>query len=107
MPVTSNKRIERILKNCFWEYAFTPEDILHMADGDDWEEKRFLFEKILANSTQMLDAMKIFRPEDLEKLLDSYVVPRFNHDYLARRKNIVEFCFFDKPLTVRELQWIV
>ena len=97
---------ERLLRDCFWEYDFSAEDIGRIVESGSFKEKLFLFEKILANSTDLLLDLQIFDKEELRRLLDSYSVPSFNHDYLKRRKNIVEYFFFDEPLDIEELKWI-
>ena len=49
--------------------------------------------------------MLLFPKAELEQLAADYEVPQFNQAYIARRKNMVDFYFFDKPLTVNDLKW--
>ncbi|MCK5914698.1 MAG: hypothetical protein KAG92_01050 [Deltaproteobacteria bacterium] len=98
-------KYELLIDDCFWDYNFTDKDIDRIATSDDLKQKRFLFEKILANSTWLLKDLKIFPKDQLEQLLSDYVAPNFNYDYLARRKDIVEFHFFGKELSIEELKW--
>jgi len=109
MDMTTCKTIdyERLTKECFWEYSFSHADIDRFVCGGDAGEKSFLFEKILSSSTDLLNDMELFDFKDLQMLVENYQVPRFNHDYLSRRKNIVEYYFFDKPLEVQELKWMI
>jgi len=97
----------QIIKDCFWEYDFSSDDILAMAQSSDFREQQFLFEKILLNSTRLLKSMEIFARKDFEKLLSAYRVPAFNSDYIVRRKSMLEYYFLDKPLLVNELKWAV
>ncbi len=97
---------ERIKKDCFWDYNFSDEEIIKLATSNDIKEKSFLFQKILLNSTAFLSDLKIFKKDDLIDLINSYKVPKFNHDYIFRRKNMAEVYFLDKPLLVDELKWI-
>jgi len=96
---------ERILKDCIWEYNFTIEDIKKLAIGTT-REKSFLFQKILLNSTSLFSSLKIFNENDLRILIEKYKVPAFNHDYIFKRKNMAEVYFLNKPLAIRELQWV-
>ena len=98
-------KYQQLLNDCFWEYNFSPEEIDMIIKSEDFQKNRFLFAKILANSTQLLKDLKLFPKERLLSLLESYIVPRFNHEFLARRKNIVEFHFFRQPLNIEELKW--
>jgi len=99
-------QIKNILKDCFWEYNFNENDIISLAKSQDRQEQMFLFTKILENAKELLKSMKIFDESDLKRLIESYTLPSFKHDYMARRLNIVEYYFLDKPLTINELKWV-
>jgi len=96
----------RLLKECFWDYDFTLNDIIRMSVSDDWREKLFLFEKILLNSTKMINDLKLFKHSDLEQLIKDYKVPLFNKEYAFKKKNIAEVYFLGKEVLVNELKWI-
>jgi len=102
----TKKDITNILKECFWEYNFTEEDIISIAKSQNRQEQMFLFTKILENATELIKSMKIFDKNDLEYLIESYNLPTFKRDYMARRLNIIEYYFLDKPLTINELKWV-
>ena len=103
----STKQLKTILKTCFWEYNFTKDDIISLAKSQNQQEQIFLFTKILENATELIKSMKIFAKEDLERLIDSYTLPTFKRNYMARRLNIIEYYFLDRPLTINELKWVV
>jgi len=90
------QQIKNILKDCFWEYNFNENDIILLAKSQDKQEQMFLFTKILENAKELLKSMKIFDESDLKRLIESYTLPSFKHDYMARRLNIVEYFFLDK-----------
>ena len=100
------KQLKTILKECFWEYNFNEEDIISFAKSQDKQEQIFLFSKILENAKELFKSMKIFNESDLKSLIESYKIPTFKHEYMARRFNIVEYYFLDNPLTVNELKWV-
>ena len=100
-------QLENILKDCFWEYNFTEDDILSLAKSQNQQHQMFLFTKILENAKELIKSMKIFDKEDLERLINFYTLPTFKYDYMARRLNIIEYYFLDKPLTINELKWVV
>lgn len=97
--------IRRILKECFWDYDLSEEEIIGIVESDNSKLKMFLFQKIIANSTNMLKALRIFSKDDLKKLLESYKIPQFNHNFIKRRKDIAEFIFFGKEVSIKELRW--
>lgn len=96
----------RIKKDCFWDLNVSENDIKNIIKSDDERKKKMLFEKILLNSTALFKDLKIFELHDLETYLENYTIPRFNSDYMFRRKNMAEVYFFDKPLLIDELKWI-
>jgi len=100
------QQTKNILKDCFWEYNFNENDIISLAKSQNRQEQMFLFTKILENAKELLKSMKIFDESDLKRLIESYTLPSFKHDYMARRLNIVEYFFLDKPLTINELKWV-
>ncbi len=99
--------LQDIIRYCFWDLNFTDKDITEIVDSNNFKRKSFLFDKILLNSTNLFIALKIFTKNDLKMLIEKFVVPEFNYDYISRRKNIVEVFFFDKPLLIDELKWSV
>lgn len=96
---------ERIIKECFWDLNIKEEDIRNMLAGLDSRSKALLFEKILLNSTKLLFDLKLFNIDELNYLIEKFTVPRFNHEYIFRRKNIAEAYFFNRPLEIEELKW--
>lgn len=98
---------KQIINDCFWDSNITVEDINTMFYSEDIRVEKYLFEKILINSTNILTDLKVFNIDKLEKIMKEYKVPVFNYDYIFRRKNIAEVYFFDAPLLINELKWIV
>ncbi len=100
-------KYERIIKECFWDYKISKEFLENISNIDDFNIKKFVFEKILLNSSRLFEDLTIFSKDELRKLVENYKVSRFNSEYSFRRKNVVEFYFFNKPLLIDELKWIV
>ena len=97
--------IEQIIKECFWDYNFEINDIIKIAKSGSFNEKMFLFQKILSNSSDVLRALRIFSKEDLKKLFNKYKVPQFNKDYLKKRRDIAESVLFNKEIHINGLDW--
>ena len=98
---------DRIKKDCFWDLEISNDAIDAIIRGEDMRKKSILFEKILLNSTSLFKDLAIFEVKQLSKLTDNYKVPKFNADFAFRRKNLAEVYFFDKPLLIDELKWVV
>jgi len=97
--------IEQIIKECFWDYNFEINDIVKIVKDGSFNEKMFLFQKILSNSSDVLRALRIFSKEDLKKLFNKYKVPQFNKDYLKKRRDIAESVLFNKEIHINGLDW--
>lgn len=97
---------DRIKKDCFWDLDISNNAIDTIISGEDQRKKNMLFEKILLNSTALFKDMKIFNKKELAILIENYKLPKFNEEYIFRRKNMVEVYFFDKPLLINELKWV-
>ena len=96
---------ERIRHECLWEFHFTNDEILEMAMHGDPQEKKFLFSKIMENSTDVLKALNIFSPTDRRKMLLNYKPPKFNHDFLERRHKILNYLITNQSVDIPELRW--
>ncbi|KIM13334.1 MAG: hypothetical protein KU38_01385 [Sulfurovum sp. FS08-3] len=101
------EKLDRMRKECFWEYRLSDDEIRRLAKSPNEREQKFLFEKILLNSSVMFRDLKIFDTKRLEELIESYQPPICNHDYAFKRKNMAEVYFLNTPLLVDELRWIV
>jgi len=97
---------DRILKECFWDYDYSPDELRELAASADEKERAFLFEKILLNSSHLFGDLKIFEDRLLRTLIQEYRVPSFNQDYAFKRKNMAEVYFLNKPVLVNELKWV-
>jgi len=98
-------RAKNILKSCFWEYTFSENEIEKMAWDKNILKQKFLFEKILSNSSDVLRDLKIFPAENIKKLIREYKVPKFNFKFLNRRYLIVKYYFTAEEVYIPELTW--
>ncbi|OGS70675.1 MAG: hypothetical protein A3F91_09180 [Flavobacteria bacterium RIFCSPLOWO2_12_FULL_35_11] len=97
--------LDRIQQNCFWDYTFTNEEILRMAQEGTDHEVNFLFNKIFANSTRPEYDLRIFTKEVLVKKLEAYVPPRFNNKYFSHRLKVLKLIFDIDKTPIEELRW--
>ena len=97
--------LKNIIKDCFWDYKISENDIIRIVKNGNFNEKMFLFQKIIYNSTEVLRALMIFTEDDLKKLFKEIKIFGFNNDFIQKRKNLVEAIFFDKDVNIGELSW--
>jgi len=97
--------IETIIKECFWDYDFSENDISNILENGSEKEKIFIFSKILENSCNVLKALKIFNDIELSELLRLYKVPKFNSDFLNKRYKIIKYLILKESVDIPELKW--
>jgi hypothetical protein len=73
--------LERIIKECYWDYHISVEDLIAILSGDDVREKKQLFDKILTNSTERLYDIKKLFGKDLIALFLKDFNPKYNRDF--------------------------
>jgi len=95
----------RLLKSCFWDYNINLEDIEKYISSDNWQLKKFVFQKIISNSPDVLSDLMIFNKNDLLKLLTEYKVPKFNYKFLHRRFQIIRHLIAGINTKILELEW--
>lgn len=101
----NQKVLDRIIRECFWEYHFTPQNLVDIASGNQEREQLFLFGKIFENSTDVMKALEIFPEVVLFKLLRAHKISRFNHRLLERRLKTLKYHFLKEQVSIPELEW--
>ena len=96
---------DEIIRDCFWDYQLDEDGIVAIFEKNNPVEKRFLFTKIFANSTNVLKALEIFPLTEIKQFLDDFHTPHFNRDYLQRKRAIVRHVMLNEPVSVKELGW--
>jgi hypothetical protein len=64
--------IETIIKECYWDYTITIEEVEKIVQSDSLRMKSKLFHKIIYNSTDRLQSLSLFKNEDLTDLFNSF-----------------------------------
>ena len=98
---------KEILKECFWgDIEFNEDDILNIVSGDDFRKNKYLFQKILFNSSDRIFALMIFDKKDLKKLLNDYeFLSSFRKNEIEKRLKLLRNIFFNEKITIPELEW--
>ncbi len=95
------------MKEIFWgDYAISEDEIKEMIQNGSDYDKKVLFQKIIANSSDIIKDLSYFKKDDLKKLLYEYKIPTFNKEFIQKRVLIAKRLFFKEPCFIRELEWI-
>jgi len=103
--MTRNDHIERILKECYWDYYITSDDIIKIVEGHDYRLKKKLFEKIMYNSTRKLfDLGILFDKVTLRRMFDEFK-PAYNLTYIERSVLVLRNLLFEENNRIEALEW--
>ncbi len=97
--------LERIKKECLWDYNFIPSELENIAKNGSAYEKRSLFAKILEHSSDALNDLNIFDENDKKNLLGSFKLNHYNESYLSKKYNILRHFILGENVEIRELKW--
>ena len=105
MKAGKSQIIQAILKDCFWDYDLTEEDIGGIVESGDEREKMWLFEKILYNSRDPLKALTIFKRDQLSRLFKEFVVPEHKRGHIERRFLALKHILLGEKTKIKGLEW--
>ena len=98
------KVFDKIIKDCYWDYNITADDLIEKVNSSDMREKSKIFNKIIENSTERVFSLQIFAGEDLKKLFDQYqntfTIKRIERNVLALRN-----LFLGEKNYIKGLEW--
>ncbi|MBU4487072.1 MAG: hypothetical protein KKD38_09115 [Candidatus Delongbacteria bacterium] len=97
--------IERIIKECYWEYNITPEAIIKIIKGNDKRLKKKLFEKIMYNSTQKLHDLEMLFDKITLKIMFDEFKPSYNLSFIERYVLVLRNLLFAENNKIEALEW--
>ncbi len=74
----------QLIKDCFWDYNITEDDIKAILRSDDFRQKQSLFSKIIYNSTDKARTLQVLFNEETLKILFSTFKSGYNQTYINR-----------------------
>lgn len=100
------QQLERIIRECYCDYGVSSKDLIEILSGNDLEEKKQLFNKILLNSTERLyDLNSLFEKELLIIFLHDFT-PKFSQDFFQREILLLRSILLKEKVDIPELAWI-
>jgi hypothetical protein len=99
------KQLERIIKECYWDYHISAEDLIAILSGEDLEEKRQLFNKILLNSTERLYDLNLLFDKELLTIFLHDFKPKDTQDFFLREVKLLRSILLKEKIEIPELAW--
>jgi hypothetical protein len=98
-------RIVEMIKECYWDYSITADEIMHIVNGSDFREKKKLFEKIIYNSShKYLVLTSLFDKNTLRVLFDSLKI-NYNNAFVSRQTILLRNFLFGEKNVIKVLEW--
>ena len=97
--------IQKLNRECFWEYHMSNFEIIEMAQKGSSQEKFFLFGKIMENSSDVLKSLSVFSLSDQKAMVRRYNPPKFNYSFLGKRHKIIKYFLTGEKIDIPELRW--
>ena len=99
-----DKVIDKIIKDCYWDYNIDSSYIERVLSSGDEREKKKLFEKIIYNSSDKLSALALFDKQLLRKLF-SILNVTYNQKYIDRHVRVLQVLLLGKKTYIKGLEW--
>ena len=90
----------------FWnDYNIDEKEIIKYLKSNDYSKNKFIFEKLLSNSNQILNYIKYIEPNILKKLLKEDF--KFINPNAKKNFDILRVSFLGENVKIKGLSWIV
>ncbi len=96
--------IDEIIKDCYWDYNISSDDIKSIIESHNFRMKKKLFSRIMYNSRDRLKSLSIFDKEELKELFDSFSAS-YNKRYINRQIKILRNILFGENNYISGLEW--
>lgn len=102
----NESEINTIIKDCFWDYDYTVEDINKIISGNNKEQKVYLLKKIITNSTDFFRlAKKMFERTELENILKQIPYGSFKYEFQNIRIAALRNFYLGENNAPKRLRW--
>ena len=95
---------QKIVDDCYWDSRITASELEQIIHSADTREKKKVFSKILYNSRDKLQAMKLFSKEELAIFFHDFKVT-YNVKYITRHFLVLKSLLLDEKVYVKGLEW--
>lgn len=96
--------LKQIIKECFWDYNVSNEDINNILLNNDSREIKKLFSKILYNSQDKLLALSIFTNMQLKECFSDFKIT-YNHKYITKHFLVLKSILLHEHTYIESLAW--
>ena len=95
---------QKIKQECFWDYDISEDKLLQTLHSEDKRVRQKLFTKILYNSSDKLNDLEIFHPQDLQDFFDAINI-KYQSRYMQKHILVLRSLLLGEKHDIKGLQW--
>jgi len=99
-----DKTLDKIIKECYWDYNITKDDLREILNSNDDRDIKKLFSKIIYNSKDKLLSLKLFTTTQLEMFFHDFQVT-YNEKYISKHILVLKNLLLNEKNNIRSLEW--
>jgi hypothetical protein len=99
-----DKIFKKILKECYWDYKISSDDLKKILNSNDERAQFKLFSKIIYNANDKLAALQIFSKEQLQIFFKNFKAT-YNKRYINRHIKILKYLLLNEKHHIRGIEW--
>ena len=103
--MTRSEIIQRILRDCYWEYKIDEEEIERILKEGSRRDKKRLFDKIMYNSTDPSNALSLFDKNELKEFFEEFKIGNYKRKWIERRYKVLRYLLLGIKSYVKGLEW--
>lgn len=102
--IDKQKILKTIVKECYWDYNVDVDDLKEILENKDKRENKKLFDKIIYNSHDKLQALQLFSRQQQKEFLNDFKVT-YNEKYITRHLLVLKSLLLNELTYIKGLEW--
>jgi hypothetical protein len=99
-----DKVLDRIIKECYWDYNITKDDLKSILASDNKRDMKKVFSKIIYNSKDKLLSLQLFSKQQLHEFFADFKVT-YNEKYITNHVLILKTLLLGEKNHIKSLEW--
>ncbi len=103
-PELKDKVLDRIIKECYWDYNISKDDLNDILNSNNTRDKEKVFSKIIYNSKDKILSLKLFSKQQLEDFFQNFKIT-YNEKYISKHVMVLKRLLLDDINYIKSLEW--
>jgi hypothetical protein len=103
-PELKDKVLDRIIKECYWDYNISKDDLNDILNSNNTRDKEKVFSKIIYNSKDKILSLKLFSKQQLEDFFQNFKIT-YNEKYISKHVMVLKRLLLDDINYIESLEW--